>query len=300
MYVWGEMVPGIGVPRPRRSRRAVYEHTTLGLREFEAARLRIAQINGCLFCQDWRTERDGVKVEDGFADAVTDWRTTPRLRRPHPARRRVRRAVRRRPPRARRRLLDPDEGALLRQGDRRAVDVPGVVAGLRPAQPRARPRRRLRAAQPPVPQQTGHWSLDRIVPMSGDRGVPAARWGPGPPPPPGWPPPARAPVDLGRAAWPRAAVGRYAPGRTPVQWAPGMLGAAHKPGAMPLRPLGLGDIYDAALPHHPLQPEGHRRRRGPGHRGGDGDPDASSPPCSRCSVDFTARHQRRRSRPPRW
>ena len=33
-----------------------------GLREFEAARLRIAQINGCLFCQDWRTEprrRDG-------------------------------------------------------------------------------------------------------------------------------------------------------------------------------------------------------------------------------------------------
>ncbi|MBZ5739620.1 hypothetical protein [Nocardioides mangrovi] len=28
---------------------------------------------------------------------------------------------------------------------------------------------------------------------------------------------------------------------------PGMLGAAHKPGAMPLRPLGLGDIYDAAF-----------------------------------------------------
>ena len=29
--------------------------------------------------------------------------------------------------------------------------------------------------------------------------------------------------------------------------APGMLGAAHKPGAIPLRPLGLGDIYDAAF-----------------------------------------------------
>ena len=28
---------------------------------------------------------------------------------------------------------------------------------------------------------------------------------------------------------------------------PGMLGAAHKPGAMPLRPLALGDIYDAAF-----------------------------------------------------
>lgn len=27
----------------------------------------------------------------------------------------------------------------------------------------------------------------------------------------------------------------------------GMLGAAHKPGAIPLRPLGLGDIYDAAF-----------------------------------------------------
>jgi len=55
---------------------AVYSHTTLGLREFEAARLRIAQINGCVFCLDWRTDRDGEKVEEGFADAVTEWRTT--------------------------------------------------------------------------------------------------------------------------------------------------------------------------------------------------------------------------------
>ena len=76
MYVWGEMVPGIGVPASKLSM-AVYEHSTLGLREFEAARLRIAQINGCLFCQDWRTEREGVKVEDTFADAVTEWRLTP-------------------------------------------------------------------------------------------------------------------------------------------------------------------------------------------------------------------------------
>lgn len=29
--------------------------------------------------------------------------------------------------------------------------------------------------------------------------------------------------------------------------APGMLGAAHKPGAVPLRPLGLSDMYDAAF-----------------------------------------------------
>jgi alkylhydroperoxidase family enzyme len=74
-YVWGEMVPGIGVAAANFSL-AVYSHTTLGLREFEAARLRIAQINGCMFCMDWRTERDGQKVEEGFLDAVTQWRTT--------------------------------------------------------------------------------------------------------------------------------------------------------------------------------------------------------------------------------
>ncbi|MFJ2262923.1 carboxymuconolactone decarboxylase family protein [Streptomyces sp. NPDC087844] len=74
-YVWGEMVPGIG-PAAANFSLAVYAHTTLGLREFEAARLRIAQINGCLFCLDWRTERDGLKVEEEFADAVAKWRTT--------------------------------------------------------------------------------------------------------------------------------------------------------------------------------------------------------------------------------
>ncbi|ETK36201.1 carboxymuconolactone decarboxylase family protein [Microbispora sp. ATCC PTA-5024] len=74
-YVWGEMVPGIG-PAASAFSLAVYARTTLGLREFEAARLRIAQINGCAFCLDWRTERDGRKVEDEFAGAVTEWRTT--------------------------------------------------------------------------------------------------------------------------------------------------------------------------------------------------------------------------------
>ncbi|MFC9440345.1 carboxymuconolactone decarboxylase family protein [Nocardia sp. NPDC057030] len=74
-YVWGEMVPGIGVAAAQFSM-SVYSHSTLGLREFEAARLRIAQINGCIFCQDWRTERDGKKVEAEFADAVADWRLT--------------------------------------------------------------------------------------------------------------------------------------------------------------------------------------------------------------------------------
>lgn len=74
-YVWGEMVPGIGRAASDLSM-AVYAHTTLGLREFEAARLRIAQINGCAFCLDWRTERDGHRVEENFAEAVTRWRTT--------------------------------------------------------------------------------------------------------------------------------------------------------------------------------------------------------------------------------
>jgi len=74
-YVWGEMVPGIG-PAASRLSLSVYADGTLGLREFEAARLRIAQINGCLFCMDWRTERDGEKVEEEFAGAVTEWRTT--------------------------------------------------------------------------------------------------------------------------------------------------------------------------------------------------------------------------------
>lgn len=77
-YVWGQLVPGIG-PAAATLAMAVYEHSTLGLREFEAARLRIAQVNGCLFCQDWRTERDGVTVEAGFEDAVTHWRTTEAL-----------------------------------------------------------------------------------------------------------------------------------------------------------------------------------------------------------------------------
>ena len=73
-FVWGEMVPGIGAAAANFSLK-VYSDSTLGLREFEAARLRIAQINGCIFCQDWRTERDGVKVEANFDEAVRDWRT---------------------------------------------------------------------------------------------------------------------------------------------------------------------------------------------------------------------------------
>lgn len=78
MYVWGELVPGIG-PAAAAFSAAVYAHSTLSLREFEAARLTIARVNGCLFCLDYRTDRDGAKVEEGFFDEVTAWRTSARL-----------------------------------------------------------------------------------------------------------------------------------------------------------------------------------------------------------------------------
>jgi alkylhydroperoxidase family enzyme len=72
-WVWGEAVPRIGVPAAKFSA-AVYEHTTLSLREFEAARIRIAQVNHCMFCLDWRTERDGKRVDESLYDEVADWR----------------------------------------------------------------------------------------------------------------------------------------------------------------------------------------------------------------------------------
>ena len=75
MYVWGQMVPGIG-PAAAAFAQAVYDHRTLELHTFEAARMRIAQINGCVFCQDWRTEIDGATVEPGFDDEVASWRTS--------------------------------------------------------------------------------------------------------------------------------------------------------------------------------------------------------------------------------
>src|SRR4051794_9478450 len=63
------------------------------------------------------------------------------------------------------------------------------------------------------------------------------------PPPPGWaPPPPPLPSYTGHVP---AQPGQVA--AAPWVPAPGMLGAAHKPGALPLRPLGLGDMYDAAF-----------------------------------------------------
>src|SRR5205823_6352511 len=58
--------------------------------------------------------------------------------------------VRDRPPQPRRRLLEADVRFVQPEGDRRAQHEPGRVAGLRTAQPRPRPRHRLRAAVPPI------------------------------------------------------------------------------------------------------------------------------------------------------
>lgn len=77
-WVWGEAVPKIG-PAAARFSAAVYEHSTLSLREFEAARARIAQINHCLFCLDWRTERDGERVDESLFADVEKWREATSL-----------------------------------------------------------------------------------------------------------------------------------------------------------------------------------------------------------------------------
>ena len=71
----------------------------------------------------------------------------------------------------------------------------------------------------------------------------------GTPPPPGWQPPPPPPPSYAGPPPPQQAPHLPPQQPPPGPWAPvpGMLGAAHKPGAMPLRPLGLGDMYDAAF-----------------------------------------------------
>ncbi len=48
--------------------RAVYQHSILPLRVFEAARIATAVINGCTICMNWRTARDAEFM--GLKDAV--------------------------------------------------------------------------------------------------------------------------------------------------------------------------------------------------------------------------------------
>jgi len=55
---------------------AVYEQSILGVRERELARMRIAQINDCAICQQWRKTEGTADAltEDDFAN-VAEWRT---------------------------------------------------------------------------------------------------------------------------------------------------------------------------------------------------------------------------------
>jgi hypothetical protein len=74
--------------------------------------------------------------------------------------------------------------------------------------------------------------------MSGNQWYPPPGSDPGGPPPPGWAPPPSPPRPQWAPPHPAGAAGPLPPG---------MLGAAHKPGALPLRPLAIGDMYDAAF-----------------------------------------------------
>ena len=57
---------------------AVYEQSILPVRERELARMRIAQINDCAICQQWRKTAGAAEAltEDDFTH-VADWRTYP-------------------------------------------------------------------------------------------------------------------------------------------------------------------------------------------------------------------------------
>jgi alkylhydroperoxidase family enzyme len=76
---------------------ATYAHSTLSLREFEAARMRTAQLNGCELCMNFRAERDlpglfernavgakgvadnGPSPDEALYAAVAEFRTAPGL-----------------------------------------------------------------------------------------------------------------------------------------------------------------------------------------------------------------------------
>jgi alkylhydroperoxidase family enzyme len=57
IHVWTTLAPRLTAAAGGYSS-AVYEHSHLSLREFEAARITMARINECALCLDWRTARD--------------------------------------------------------------------------------------------------------------------------------------------------------------------------------------------------------------------------------------------------
>jgi len=57
MYVWSELAPRLTSAAAAYSA-AVYDTSSLSLREFEAARITVARINDCAICKGFRTARD--------------------------------------------------------------------------------------------------------------------------------------------------------------------------------------------------------------------------------------------------
>jgi len=70
IHVWGTLAPSLTSAAAGYSS-AVYEHSSLSLREFEAARITMARINRCALCLDWRTARD-VPSRGAAADEVPE------------------------------------------------------------------------------------------------------------------------------------------------------------------------------------------------------------------------------------
>jgi alkylhydroperoxidase family enzyme len=76
VYVWTELAKPLTAAAGAYSG-AVYERSSLSLREFESARTTMARINQCAICIDWRTARDVPgratdpgEVEEAFYEAV--------------------------------------------------------------------------------------------------------------------------------------------------------------------------------------------------------------------------------------
>ena len=80
MHLWTAHAPDLTGPAAAFSD-AVYRKSSLTLREFEAARTRIAQVNDCAICIGWRTARDvegwsddpDAVPEDFYANVGLDW-----------------------------------------------------------------------------------------------------------------------------------------------------------------------------------------------------------------------------------
>ena len=56
--------------------RITYERSKLSLREFEVARMRTAQINGCMLCLNWRSYRDVDAYVRALGGGRKPWRAT--------------------------------------------------------------------------------------------------------------------------------------------------------------------------------------------------------------------------------